>query len=652
MASVEICGPTRNIEVNTQKASVYSVAGKNGNVILDIYDINGLTEALTSGVAFSGYATETDLIASGFYLENLIYSVSGNISGGTITGDYYPNNNPSGFITSSQTGFLSGVFYPTNSNPSGYLTIPTANGIYASISTTNGLQFQINSLSGQLSHTGNLTGVFYPLTLNPSNYLTLSSGNSLYATTGNLNSLQIQVNNISGLIPNTGILTGSFYPLNNNPLNYVNQTQLNTLSGNLDAEIKSTGSYLVTLVNSLSGSIPNSVNSINGQNGSLTFSGGGNVSISNSGNFFTILGDTGIYSSFVTTGQTGVFNSIFATQTSLNNTGNYLYSLIQASSAGVSSLNLLSGSLNITGAGNVTVSSSGQLITVYGETGILTGKFYPLLNNPSNYLTSSSTGFLSGVFYSISNPSGFINSSSLSPYATLVNLNNQTSGLTGLILINSGNISSLQSQTGNYYLSSNPSNFVTNIQTGNLTGQFYPLSSNPSNYSTVSELNSTGNYLYSLISASSAGVGSLNGLSGLINISGIGSVSVNDIGNNIIISGSSFSDLSWSYQITDFTGISNNGYIFNQITGITSMYLPATFNLGSVIKVIGRGSGVNGLWKISQGPGQQIFFGNSNTTLGNSGYLLSNNPRNCIDLLQVDSREWQVVSSIGNIQVF
>lgn len=81
--------------------------------------------------------------------------------------------------------------------------------------------------------------------------------------------------------------------------------------------------------------------------------------------------------------------------------------------------------------------TTGQTGTFGGSTGSLTGAFYPLINNPANYVTSTQTGLFSGnfyplrgnpsgfvtnvqtgLFYAASNPNGFINSGSLAPLFT------------------------------------------------------------------------------------------------------------------------------------------------------------------------------------------------------------------------------------------
>lgn len=72
-------------------------------------------------------------------------------------------------------------------------------------------------------------------------------------------------------------------------------------------------------------------------------------------------GDT--LAGMIGTGQSGQF----ASNTQLTQTGATLLSLINASSAGVSSLNAGSGALTLQGAGSVTVTTVGQVITVSGS---------------------------------------------------------------------------------------------------------------------------------------------------------------------------------------------------------------------------------------------------------------------------------------------
>ena len=127
-------------------------------------------------------------------------------------------------------------------------------------------------------------------------------------------------------------------------------------------------------------------------------------------------------------------------------------------------------------------------------TGIgVTGSFYPL-NNPSGYITTGQTGSFitsgqTGLFYPINNPSGYI-TGDLSLYA----LKSQTGSF---ITANQTGNFVITSQTGAFYPVSNPNGYITGVnltpyvQTGatgifvttGQTGVFYPVT-NPSGYIT------------------------------------------------------------------------------------------------------------------------------------------------------------------------
>jgi len=102
---------------------------------------------------------------------------------------------------------------------------------------------------------------------------------------------------------------------------------------------------------------------------------------------------------------------------------------------------------------------------------------------------------------------------------------------------------------------------------------------------------------------------------------------------------------------TEVTGTSqsmavNNGYILNNASLVTAT-LPATAAVGSIVAVVGKGAGG---WAIAQNSGDQIHFGNVNTTSGVGGSLASTNQYDCVELIcTVANDEWVVRSSIGNI---
>ena len=110
----------------------------------------------------------------------------------------------------------------------------------------------------------------------------------------------------------------------------------------------------------------------------------------------------------------------------LSLTGTALISLIGAASAGVSSINGASGVMTLNGAGNVSIGTVGQTITVTGNTGEY-ANFYKTYN-PNKFVTSGnleSTGTLlqnqvnlitngTGSFYPKSNPNQFTTSGDVS----------------------------------------------------------------------------------------------------------------------------------------------------------------------------------------------------------------------------------------------
>jgi hypothetical protein len=104
------------------------------------------------------------------------------------------------------------------------------------------------------------------------------------------------------------------------------------------------------------------------------------------------------------------------------------------------------------------------------ETGVLvarseTGLFYAA-SNPSGFVTGSVVRpSETGAFYASSNPSGFITGVDLSSYATQVYVTGVSGSLQTQItsLSNSTGSYVLNTQTGQFYASSNPSGFITGI---------------------------------------------------------------------------------------------------------------------------------------------------------------------------------------------
>jgi hypothetical protein len=525
------------MDVFINEPNVYTtVVNTPASVVLGTssFDLASYVQRIETGQ----YASDFELFLTGSILETRINSITGFSNS---TGTYYPlDSNPSGYVTGlvvrpSDTGVLvlraetgqfasdfdvfstgfildqqirnaTGLFYP-NTNPSGYITgsvvRPNETGTFITQSQTGQFASTVllaltgANLQSQLT---SLTGIYYPLIGNPSGFVTgqvvrpSETGNFLTIQQTGQFASDADINILTNW---TGATTGIYYPLFANPSNYItsNQTgqfstfsQLTGASGVLSERLISSGSYLFGLVNASSAG----VSSLNSLSGALTLVGVGNVSVNGVGQTITISGNTGAYSSFVTLGITGQFAS----------------------------------AVNLVATGT----------TLSNWTGSSTQIFYPLRSNPSgyvqssdtgNFITSSQTGNFSRVVVTGSNTLNYVNLTGLSGVFV-------STGGAGLVIIDGGN---LQNQ-------------ITSIinWSGTTPSLYYPLNSNPNNYTTISyvtgisgvlsdRLISTGSYLYSLINAFSAGVSSLNGKSGILNLIGTGNISITTGSQSIIISG-------------------------------------------------------------------------------------------------------------------
>ncbi len=109
--------------------------------------------------------------------------------------------------------------------------------------------------------------------------------------------------------------------------------------------------------------------------------------------------------------------------------------------------------------------------------------------------------------------------------------------------------------------------------------------------------------------------------------------------------------LFWQVITADQTAAVNNGYICNKASALL-LTLPATAVVGDIIRVTGINTALG--WKIVQNANQQIFFGNSSTTLGATGFLQSAATRDSIEMVCVvagASTVYNVISSVGNITI-
>ena len=92
----------------------------------------------------------------------------------------------------------------------------------------------------------------------------------------------------------------------------------------------------------------------------------------------------------------------------------------------------------------------------------------------------------------------------------------------------------------------------------------------------------------------------------------------------------------------------DNGYICNNAALVT-VTLPSTCAVGKTIRIAGKGTG---LWKIAQNAGQQIIFGNKNSTSGTPGYIAALYQYDSVELLCITADTvFSVTYAVGDLDV-
>lgn len=125
-------------------------------------------------------------------------------------------------------------------------------------------------------------------------------------------------------------------------------------------------------------------------------------------------------------------------------------------------------------------------------------------------------------------------------------------------------------------------------------------------------------------------VNNLTASSGISITNGPGSITIASVGGGI----------TWN----EVTGTSqaaavNNGYIANNV-GLVTITLPSAAALGSIVKVVGKGTG---LWRLSGNTGQTIHFGNTDSTV--AGYVQATQRYDAIEVVcTVANTEWTVAN--------
>lgn len=490
------------------------------NGISGVIDIVGTGEVYVQTIGqtlvISGnsgnYATNYFLTATGATLYNLINSYTG-----------YQNTNPSGFITSGQTG----QFYPM-SNPNNF---STSGNLQSTGSTLNN---NINSLSGFVGNLQRVSAINVTGFGNQTGIINMSGAGNILVSTGLGNFIYV-----SGVNLITTSQTGQFYPASN-PQNYATSGNLQSTgqnlysyitntSGNLSTRLYQTGVDIITLINASAGG----VSSLNNASGIISLTGAGNVTVISGGvGLIYVSGDTGIYSSFYqnsnpnnyatsgnvqTTGQAAwntahnnainLSGNLTQTGVNLGNKIDFLSGFVRNTSISVTGFSpAFTGSIGMSGRGNVTVFTginnniiiSGTHNDAINLSGILTTTGQTLYN----YITSTS-GNLSTRLYQTGNTLlGLISAAS----AGVSSLDGK-SGI--LILTGAGNVTvivdaqtlTVSGNTGIYssfYQQSNPNNYATsgNLQT---TGQSAWNAANSNAINLSGNLTNTGAALHNRI---------------------------------------------------------------------------------------------------------------------------------------------------------
>ena len=106
--------------------------------------------------------------------------------------------------------------------------------------------------------------------------------------------------------------------------------------------------------------------------------------------------------------------------------------------------------------------------------------------------------------------------------------------------------------------------------------------------------------------------------------------------------------LTWSTVGASGTLVVNTGIICTGGAGL-SFALPAASAVGDICEIVLSGSTS---WTITQGAGQQIFAGNTSTTLGAGGSLASTAAGDSLRMVcKTANTAWVVLSMVGNITV-
>jgi len=132
-------------------------------------------------------------------------------------------------------------------------------------------------------------------------------------------------------------------------------------------------------------------------------------------------------------------------------------------------------------------------------------------------------------------------------------------------------------------------------------------------------------------------------------LGGTGLITTGTPASNQIVFDVTGGGITWSREAGGAVAAAiDHGYV-NTNAGLTTITLPATAALGTIIEICGEGAGG---WLIAQNAGQSIQFGNLSTTVGVGGSLGSTNQWDTVKIVcRVANTTWSVLSNVGVLNV-
>ena len=376
------------------------------------------------------------------------HNLLGGLQGGS-GGQYYHLSSGQYFNLITGTG----SFYP-NSNPSGFIT-----GVdltpYATVTYVTGISGQ---LQAQITVLNNQTGSFYPRT-NPSGFITgvnLSSYATINYVSGISGGLQSQITNLNNSTGSYVLTnqTGQFYS-SNNPSGYVSTGYVTGISGNLQQQI-------TTLTNQTGSFYPNSNPSgfITGIS-NLVFTTG-NQTISGSKVFDTAptFIDTTVRDSFI-------FSSLEATEFANPTT------LVSRSDLGYSEFSLI-----ICTNGLDKTFYDFDRITKLIDTGDVPITYTYYFPQTDGIIALDSTAVMLNGNQIVNGVKNFTSIPKVNDTGVLLSGSSYITGISGGLQTQ---ITTLNNQTGSYYPRTNPSGYITGVNLS-FSGNYYTKNESESRY--------------------------------------------------------------------------------------------------------------------------------------------------------------------------